>query len=212
MKRFMNELLDIPLKEALPMIQEGIMNHTRYFGIQTLKCPLDAWVYQELIFEVKPGVIIEIGNAFGGSTLFLAHQCDLLNHGMVIGIDITQENIHPAARAHPRIKFIQGDACEFFIEVKKLIQPNETVMVIDDSSHTFHNTLSILRLYSGLIKSGGYIIIEDSICHHGLALGPDPGPFEAIEAFLQENSTFESDRAREHFFITWNPKGFLKRK
>lgn len=58
---------------------------------------------------------------------------------------------------------------------------------------------------------GGYFIVEDSILHHGLDVGPAPGPFEAIEAFVEENQNFEIDRSKESFFITWNPKGFLKR-
>lgn len=211
MNKFMNELLDIPLKEVLPLIQVGIMEHTKYFGVKTLKCPMDAWVYQELLFELKPDVIIEIGNAFGGSALLLAHQCDLMNHGHIIGIDITHDNIDSTAKAHPRITFIEGDACKLFDQVKRMIPPDKTVLIIEDSSHTFENTLNVLSVYSELLKPGDYFIIEDSICHHGLDHGPNPGPFEAIETFLLKNSTFVSDRSREKFLITWNPKGFLKK-
>ena len=59
--------------------------------------------------------------------------------------------------------------------------------MIEDSSHTYDNTLAVLRTYSGLTQVGDYFIVEDSICHHGLEVGPSPGPYEAIEAFVAEN-------------------------
>jgi hypothetical protein len=62
------------------------------------------------------------------------------------------------------------------------------------------------------VKPGDYFIVEDSISHHGLPGSEDDGPYRAIEAFLIENTNFESDRTREAFGITWNPKGFLRRK
>lgn len=112
---------------------------------------------------------------------------------------------------YTRITLIECDACQCFGSVEQLISKEERTLVIEDSSHTYDNTLNVLRLYSRLIKPGDYFIVEDSICHHGLTVGPRPGPYEAIEAFLNENSDFEIDRSREHFFITWNPKGYLKR-
>lgn len=90
--------------------------------------------------------------------------------------------------------------------------PGERVLVIEDSSHTYDNTLAVLRTYSGLTLPGDLFIVEDSICHHGLDVGPNPGPYEAIEAFVQENPAFEVDRSQEALFITWNPKGYLRRK
>ncbi len=95
--------------------------------------------------------------------------------------------------------------------VKKQIPPGEKVMIIEDSSHTYDNTLAILNVYAELVTPGKYFIIEDSICHHGLEIGPIPGPYEAIETFMEQNIHFEIDRAREAFFLTWNPKGYLKR-
>jgi len=106
---------------------------------------------------------------------------------------------------------IEGDACRNLEKVEQLISKEESVLIIDDSSHTHDNTLNVLRLYSKLIKPGDYFIVEDSICYHGLELGPKPGPYEAIETFTKENADFEIDRSREHFLITWNPKGYLKR-
>ena len=86
----------------------------------------------------------------------------------------------------------------------------KTVLVIEDSEHTYDNTLSVLRLYGPLVTPGSYLIVEDSICHHGVDVGPSPGAYEAIEAFVRENPAFQIDRTRESFFLTWNPKGFLR--
>jgi cephalosporin hydroxylase len=211
MTLFMEENLEMPLYKVLNIVQSSILDKSSYFGIPTQKSPMDAWIYQEIIFETKPNVIIEIGNAMGGSTLLLAHICDLIGNGKIIGIDISQNKIPQIVRDHPRITLIEGDACENFQMVERLLPKNERVLVIEDSSHTFENTLDVLRLYSKLIMPGDYFIIEDSICHHGLDVGPTPGPYEAIEIFVNENDDFVIDRDREQYLITWNPKGYLRR-
>ncbi|MBL8250560.1 MAG: class I SAM-dependent methyltransferase [Candidatus Competibacter sp.] len=210
MAYFMEEHLDMPLRDALAIIQDRIMNQTTYFGVKALKNPFDHWVYQELIHANRPDVIIEIGNANGGSTLSLAHLCDLLGKGRVIAIDISHQGIPERVKKHPRIALIEGDACQHFAGVARSIAAGERVMIIEDSSHTYQNTLDVLRTYSVLLKPGDYFIVEDSICHHGLEVGPKPGPYEAIETFLEQNRNFVSDRDRESFLITWNPKGYLK--
>ena len=212
MASYMEENLDMPLSKVLQVIQDRIMTKTTYFGIRTLKSPNDFWVYQEIIFEKKPDVIIEIGNHRGGSTLALAHICDRLDHGRIIGLDISHAEVSEYVKKHPRITLIEGDACLFFEKIRKLILKEERVLVIEDSAHTYDNTLKVLRTYSALIKPGDYFIVEDSICHHGLSVGPEPGPYEAIETFANANSDFEIDREKESFLITWNPKGYLKRR
>lgn len=208
---YMEDSLHLTLSQLIPLMQDRIMNHSTYFGVQTWKSPIDFWIYQELIFELKPDVIVEIGNNAGGSTLALAHICDSLTYGRVIGLDLSHTKVPATVRAHPRITLIEGDACANFEQVNSLIKPTDHVMVIEDSSHTFENTLAVLETYSPLVGPGGYFIVEDGICHHGLNGGPSPGPYEAVEAFVSRNHNFEIDRSREAFLITWNPKGFLRR-
>src|SRR5215475_7796746 len=108
---FMEESLNWPLSKVLPAIQQRIMNGSMYHGIPTLKIPLDFWIYQEILWETRPEFIIEIGNYQGGSALALAHACDAIGSGRIIAIDTIHERIDPVARAHPRIKFLTGDAC-----------------------------------------------------------------------------------------------------
>jgi len=208
----MEDSLDMPLGQVLSAIQERIMKRTTYFGIPTLKSPLDAWVYQEIVTEMRPDVIVEIGNNCGGSTLALAHLCDLLDHGRVIGVDLAHDRVPQMVKDHPRITFLDGDACESSTRVKSMLREDDRVLVIEDSSHTYENTLGVLRAYGDLTRPGDYFIVEDSICHHGLTVGPNPGPYEAVETFIAENPEFEIERGMESFLITWNPKGYLRRR
>ncbi len=211
MARHIEDSLDMTLREAIPIMQEEITQHTTWFGARALKNPLDAWVFQEILCETRPDVVVEIGTMFGGSTLYLAHLMDLMGRGRIIAMDVSHAQANDAVRRHPRVTLVEGDARSGFDAVRKAIAPEERVLVIEDSSHTFENTLTLLRLYSTLVKPGDYFIVEDGICRHGLSLGPNPGPFEAVEAFLSENSDFECDRTRERFLLTWNPKGYLRR-
>ena len=208
---FMEECMDWPLSRMLPVLQRRIMEESTYHGIPTLKNPLDFWIYQEILWQTQPEFIVEIGNFHGGSALALAHACDALGRGRVIGVDTTHEGIHPAVRAHPRITLLTGDACAMFPRVESLIGRNTNTMIIEDSAHTYDNTLRVLETYSSLVGPGHYFIVEDGICHHGLDVGPNPGPYEAAEAFIRANEQFVIDRTREGYCITWNPKGYLKR-
>jgi cephalosporin hydroxylase len=207
----MEQNLSVPADYILEQMQARIVKGTTYFGVKAVKCPLDAWVYQEIIYETRPDVIVELGTFSGGGALYLAHLCDLLDHGTVISIDTSQARAAQSVRDHQRIRLIESEACAAFPIVQDLVHSGDSVLVIEDSAHTFDNTLNVLRLYQELIQPGGYFIVEDGICHHGLNVGPNPGPYEAVEAFLSERDDFEADREREAFFLTWNPKGFLRR-
>ncbi|PZR77124.1 MAG: hypothetical protein DLM73_00415 [Chthoniobacterales bacterium] len=210
-QRFLEESLNLSVRELLPVLQERIVERTTYFGIPAIKSPLDFWIYQELICSILPDVVVEIGNFRGGTLLALAHWFDALGSGRVIGIDCDQKEIAAAVRAHPRITLIEGDAVENFSRVREEVGSNTRVLVIEDSSHTFENTLAILKAYSDLVSPGSYFIVEDGICHHGLEVGPSPGPYEAITDFMCGNTAFVIDRACEAFLLTWNPRGFLRR-
>lgn len=207
----MEDCLDLPLREVLHAMQDRIMKRTSYFGIQALRSPVDQWIYQEVLFETKPDVVIEIGNYCGASVLALAHICDALGKGRVIGVDLMHDKIPEIVRNHPRVSLVEGDACASFPSVRDLVHDSDRVLIIEDSLHTYAHTLNVLNTYSGLVRPGGYFIVEDGICHHGLDVGPNPGPYEAITSFVEGNHDFEIDRSRESFLITWNPKGYLKR-
>ena len=208
---FMEESLDWPLSRVLPVLQKQIMGRSTYHGIPTLKNPLDFWIYQQILWETRPDVVIEIGNYCGGSALALAHVCDALGKGRIIGIDTDHERVPPEVRTHPRITLFTGDASVMLPTVEDSLQSHEQAMVIEDSAHTYENTLKVLEGYSRLVGIGQYFIVEDGICHHGLDTGPQPGPYEAVEMFVSMNENFLVDRDREGYCITWNPKGYLKK-
>jgi cephalosporin hydroxylase len=181
-----------------------------YFGVPAVKNPGDAWIYQEIVTSMQPDVILEIGVKHGGGALMLAHLCDLLGKGKVIGVDITLSGVHEKVKQHPRITLIEGDACENFENITNLINPNDRVLIIEDSAHTYENTLNVLNKFSPLVRVGDYFIVEDSINYEGVFPNQDFGVAKAIRDFTMQGN-FVSDRTKEPYVITWNPKGFLKR-
>lgn len=182
-----------------------------WFGVPTIKCPLDLWIYQEIIFETKPDLIIETGTAEGGSALYLASLCDLINKGTVLSIDIKENRKRPQ---HKRIKYLLGSSVsgEIAEKVKSAIKENDRVMVILDSDHSKEHVLKELRIYSSWVSRGNYLIVEDSnVNGHPVSPEYGPGPMEAMEEFLKENKNFTVDKSREKFYMTFNPCGYLKR-
>jgi cephalosporin hydroxylase len=205
--------LNTPVRKLLELMHERKLTVTSYFGVQVLKNPLDMWVYQEMIFDQKPAVLVEIGNWQGGSALAFAHWFDLLGKGRVICVDVDHSLIQPVVWEHPRISFVTGDAAAVLPQVAASLVGEErnNVMVIEDSSHEMAQTLGVLRAYAPLTPIGRHFVVEDGICRHGIDMGPTPGPMEACEAFVAEDPRFEIDRSLENWLLTWNPKGFLRR-
>lgn len=186
-------------------------NNTFWLNVPVAKCPLDLWVYQEIISETKPDVIIEAGTAYGGSALFLASICDLANRGRIITIDVEEQAGRPE---HDRIKYLSGSSTsgEIVSEVKKSIQSEDRVMVILDSDHRAAHVRQELELYSGLVSVGCYLIVEDTnINGHPVIPNYGDGPMEAVTQFTAGRQDFVIDREREKFFMTFNSKGYLRR-
>ena len=184
---------------------------TLWMGIPTLKCPLDLWVYQEIIYELRPDIIVECGTASGGSALFLASMCDLVNNGTVITIDIKVKESRPQ---HQRITYLLGSSTseEIFKKVESYVNDKGKVVVILDSDHKKEHVLKELRMYSEVVTTGSYLIVEDTnINGHPVAPEYGPGPMEAVEEFLKENKDFVVDRNREKFYLTFNPRGYLRK-
>jgi len=184
--------------------------NTYWMGVLCQKCPLDLWIYQEILFEQRPQLIIETGTFNGGSALYLAHICDLLGQGHVITIDIA-ERLRPP---HERITYVQGSSSDSEV-IKTALAGHgdkENILVILDSDHSEQHVLRELELLSPLVRVGGYLIVEDSnINGHPTYPEFGPGPYEAVGKFLQQNNGFEIDLSREKFMMTFNPRGYLKR-
>lgn len=184
---------------------------TSWMGILTLKCPFDLWVFQEIIHETQPDVIIECGTFRGGSTLYLASVCDLIGKGRIISIDLEVFEERPV---HPRITYLQGSSIEdkIIAQVKNLIQAGNQVMAILDSEHKKAHVLQELNIYKHLVSPGHYLIVEDTnINGHPVLPQYGPGPGEAVKEFLAANPNFQVDPSREKLYLTFNPGGYLRK-
>lgn len=185
--------------------------NTRWLGARALKTPLDLWIYQELLVAVLPALIIETGTAEGGSALFLASVCQLLGRGEVLTID---KDAGERPR-HDRVTYVTGSstAPETLALVAERAQGTSPVMVILDSDHTRDHVLTELRSYADFVTPGSYLVVEDTnLNDHPVLPGFGPGPMEAVEEFLRERDDFEPDPGAEKFMLTFNPRGYLRRK
>ena len=202
--------LDAALRHTLADMQERITSQTTYRGVPAIKCPLDMWVYTELLWACRPTVIIEIGNWAGGTLLYLS---DLMKSWPIatrfIGVDIDHSRLCEEICRH-KITLIQSNAIDAIELVRRHITDQDVVFVIEDSSHEYAHTLEVLHLYGKLVTPGSYMICEDTICGHGLKVGPSPGPHEAVTEYLKTHPEFKPDNMRP-FGITWNDNGVLKK-
>jgi cephalosporin hydroxylase len=185
---------------------------TYWLGIPTAKCPLDLWIFQEIITETRPDLIIETGTHLGGSALFLASMCDLLGSGEILTIDIVADVERPQ---HPRVSYLHGSSTDPGVveEVTRRAVEAARVMVVLDSDHTEAHVLDELTLLAPLVTPGCYLVVEDTIVNGNPVL-PDfgPGPDEAVARYMaREPSFFVVDRSREKFRLTFNPGGYLRR-
>jgi cephalosporin hydroxylase len=191
----------------------GTWRTTQWQGITTWKCPLDLWLYQEIIHKVRPGLIVETGTAYGGSALYLSWLCDLEDRGRIVSVDIEPKT--ESLPTHPRLTFLRGSSTDAQIvdQVREMIPPGEPVMVILDSDHSEEHVRNELMAYADLVTPGSYLIVEDTNINGHPALPTfGPGPMEALEWFLTTRSDFAIDRSKDRFYLTLNPRGFLKKK
>jgi cephalosporin hydroxylase len=187
-------------------------SNTFWLGTPAQKCPLDLWIYQELLHELRPAVIVETGTAAGGSALFLASICDLLGQGSIVSVDVVAQ---PGLPKHERITYLTGSstAPEIRTRVEELVGDRAPVLVILDSNHERDHVLEELRIYTPLVTPGSFVIVEDTNVN-GHPVLPDfgPGPMEAVREFLRSSDEFSVDWGREKFFLTFNPGGYLQRQ
>jgi cephalosporin hydroxylase len=189
----------------------GTWTDTRWFGAPTLKCPADLWIYQELVHELAPDLIIETGTADGGSGLFLATLCEAKGRGEVVSIDI---EARPGRPSHDRLTYITASSTDPSVveRLARRASDAETVLVVLDSDHSHDHVLAELRAYAPLVTPDSYLVVEDTnVNGHPVYEEFGPGPMEAVQDFLKENDKFAVDVTREKFLLTFNPGGWLKK-
>jgi cephalosporin hydroxylase len=193
-----------------PKAEGSVYKRTTWMGIPCSKCPLDMWMYQEILHEVQPDFILETGTFKGGSALYLAHLCDLLGKGRIVSLDV---EIYDRPR-HPRVTYVTGSSADrSLIEgIFQKVGSAERVMAILDSDHSEPHVTQEMGLLAPYVSVGSYMIVEDTNLNgHPTYATHGPGPFEAVEKFMRRNPNFEIDKSRERFLLTFNPGGYLKK-
>jgi cephalosporin hydroxylase len=215
-------------------------NHSA-FGRPIIQYPQDMVAMQELIWEIKPDLIIETGIAHGGSLIMsasmlaLLDMCDAIESGAslnpreskrkVLGIDIDIRTHNRAAiEAHPmasRIQMIQGSsiAPEVVEQVRQVARGYQRILVCLDSNHTHAHVLAELQAYAPLTSVGSYCVVFDTIVEDMPAdmfpdrpWGPGDNPKTAVWEYLKTHPEFEIDKSIQHkLLITVAPDGYLKR-
>lgn len=185
---------------------------TRFRGVRLLKCPFDLWIYQELIHDVRPDLIVEAGTKHGGSAFYMASICELEEHGKIVTIDVEEK---PGRPQHPRITYLTGSSVddEIVNQVDAMIPPDGVVLVILDSDHSERHVRQELEVWFQRVTVGSYLIVEDSnVNGHPVHFRHGRGPWEATTDFLKTHPEFEVDRRCERYMITFNPRGYLRRR
>lgn len=201
--------------------------HFSWLGHPIIQFPQDIIALQEIIWRIKPDLIIETGIARGGSLIFSASILELLGKGKILGIDIQirKENLkrileHPLSK---RIKMIEGSSIDGNIikKVYKISEKSKKILLILDSNHSYNHVLSELNAYSKLVKKGSYIVVFDTriddipkkyskILMKGNWSNRN-NPKIAVYEFLKQNKRFEIDNAiADKLLITVAPDGFLR--
>jgi len=212
-----------------------------FLGRPIIQYPQDMAAMQELIWQIKPDLIIETGIAHGGSLIMSASMlamldmCEAIESGVtidpkqskrkVLGLDIDiREHNRKAIEAHPmasRIQMIQGSsiAPEVVAQVKQIASNYKTVMVCLDSNHTHEHVLAELEAYAPLTSVGSYCVVFDTIVEDmpkemfpDRPWGPGDNPKTAVWEYLKTHPEFEIDKSIDHkLLISVAPDGFLKR-
>ncbi|MFJ3484450.1 cephalosporin hydroxylase family protein [Pseudomonas sp. NPDC090202] len=198
--------------------------HFSWMGRPIIQTPQDMIAMQELIWSVRPDVIIETGIAHGGSILYYASLLQLIGHGEVIGIDIDiRQHNREAIEAHPmshRLSMIQGSSIdpELVAQVRERVA-GKKVMVVLDSNHTHEHVLEELRLYGPLVSVDSYCVVMDTVVEDmpedafpDRPWGKGDNPKTAVWQYLKENDDFAIDKSVQNkLLITVASDGYLRR-
>jgi cephalosporin hydroxylase len=173
-----------------------------WMGRPVIQLPEDMLRTQEVIFQLKPDIIIETGIAHGGSLIYYASLCKLIGKGRVIGVDIDiREHNRNAIEAHPlfpMLTLIQGSSVDPAIvsKVKSLIVPGETVLILLDSCHTRAHVKAEIEAYHVMVTKGSYIVATDGIMKdlgnvpRGRKEWTTDNPCNAAKDFVRKHKNF----------------------
>jgi cephalosporin hydroxylase len=197
-----------------------------WMGRPIIQYPQDMIAMQEIIWEVKPDLIIETGIAHGGSLIYYASILELIGEGEVLGIDIDiRKHNRAEIEKHPmykRIKMIEGSSIDKNTanQTKQIAKKKEKIIVCLDSNHTHEHVLRELELYAPLVSLNSYIVVFDTIVEdlpegyfsQKRPWGIGNNPCTAVDEFLKKHDNFIVDEAIDNkLLISVAPRGYLKK-
>ena len=199
--------------------------HFEWLGRPVIQLPQDLIAMQEIIWRIKPDLIIETGIALGGSLIFYASMLELLGEGgHVLGIDIdirahnrVEIENHPMSK---RITMIQGSSVDEQVaqQVKDFSEGRKRVLVVLDSNHTHEHVTKELALYSSLVTRDSYLIVCDTVIEdvpddliRDRPWGKGNNPKTAVWEFLKTSDRFVIDQEYNNkLLISVAPDGYLR--
>ena len=197
-----------------------------WMGSPIIAYPQDMIAMQELIWEIKPDLIIETGVAHGGSIIYYASLLNMIGNGTVLGIDIDiRSHNRKLIESHPmfnRIELIEGSSTsnQVYEVVKKMAESKKKILVCLDSNHTHDHVLKELELYAPLVSKDSYCVVFDTVVED---MGPDwdwgirdwgvgNNPKTAVYEYLKQNKDFKIDSSIDSkLLVTVAPSGYLKK-
>jgi cephalosporin hydroxylase len=197
-----------------------------WLGVPVIQMPPDIVVLQEVVWEMRPQLVIETGIARGGSLILSASILELIGEGTVLGIDIDiRPHNREAIESHPlarRIRMIEGSSVDESVvsQARAAASEVERVMVILDSSHTHEHVLAELSAYAPLVTVGQFLVVADTFVEDiapqdhrpHRPWGPGNNPATALAAWLEETDDFERDAfVNAKLLLTASPGGYLRR-
>jgi cephalosporin hydroxylase len=207
-------------------LEKKYMNNFSWLGRPMIQLPMDAMAMQEIIWTVKPDLIIETGVAHGGSLILSASMLEMIGHGDVVGVDIEiRPHNRQAIEGHPlakRISLIEGSSIdpEVVRQVRARAAGKKKVLVCLDSNHTHDHVLAELNAYADLVSVDSYCVVFDTFVEDmpddyvwtDRPWGKGNNPKTAVWAWMKDHPEFEIDRSVEdRLLITSAPDGFLRR-
>lgn len=192
---------------ALDTVMKGGDRSLAWRGRMVWKNPLDLMIYQEIVHEVRPSLVIETGSHQGGSALFWSDMLKLngVEDGEVLSIDVK-----PVRPVWGDVRFLTGSSLDegTLIVARSAAERHRRVLVNLDSDHTEDHVRAELEAYAPLVTVGSYVIVEDGVDDFRWQT---PGPYAACVGFLAAHPEFKRDAHRERLRLGNNPCGFLRR-
>jgi len=218
-------LKKLALNFLIKSIKHKYSYNFNWLGRSIIQYPQDIVAMQEIIWDIKPDLIIETGIAHGGGLIFYASMLELIGRGEVLGIDIDiRKHNRKEIEKHKlfkRIKMIEGSSVDAraIKEVEKIVKKHKKVLVCLDSLHTHEHILKELNLYSKFVTPGSYLVVFDTVIEYmpkgffkNRPWDKGNNPATAVRTFLKNNKNFIVDKEIENkLLITSAPGGFLKK-